>query len=183
MSIDATKEPTVSATMTEARMETSTDTATDTSAEQWVAGFAEGWRDPSGPEAFAAHFRQLLAPDVRLIQPQMPTVVGHRAFEERFVKPMFEAIPDLHGNVERWAARGGTIYIELTLSGTLAGRALSWRACDRITLRDGMAVERESYFDPTPLITAVARTPRAWPAFLRLRMRRAGARKSMAVER
>jgi hypothetical protein len=173
----------VSATTTDTRTETSTDASTDGLAERWVAGFAEGWRAPSGPEAFAAHFRRLLAPDVRLIQPQMPTVVGHRAFEERFVKPMFATIPDLHGDVERWAAHGETIYIELTLSGTLAGRALSWRACDRITLREGMAVERESYFDPTPLIATVARTPRAWPVFLRLRMQRPGGRETLAVER
>lgn len=144
----------------------------DAAARRWVEGFAEGWRAPSGPEAFAAHFRGLLATDVRLIQPQLPTVVGYGAFEERFVKPIFALIPDLHGEVERWAAREDTIYIELTLSGTLAGRALSWRACDRITLRDGMAVMRESYFDPTPLIAAVAKTPRAWPAFLRLQARR-----------
>jgi hypothetical protein len=49
--------------------------------------------------------------------------------------------------------------------------ARCWRACDRITLRDGLAVERESYFDPAPLIAAVAMTPRAWPQFLRLQAR------------
>jgi ketosteroid isomerase-like protein len=141
--------------------------ATERTAAEWVHGFSEGWRAPSGPNAFAAHFRDLLAPDVRLIQPQIPTIVGFRAFEEDFVRPVFELIPDLHGDVERWAARGEELYIELTLSGTLAGRPLSWRACDRVTLRDGVAVERESYFDPWPLIASVAATPRAWPRFLR----------------
>ena len=72
--------------------------------------------------------------------------------------------------VVRWAARGETLYIELTLSGTLGGRPVSWRVCDRVTLRDGLAIERESYFDPGPLIAAVIRTPRAWAPFLRLRM-------------
>jgi len=142
------------------------------SAEDWVAGFADGWRTPSGPEAFASHFRGMLAADVRLIQPQLPTIVGYRGFEEQFVKPLFTLIPDLHADVERWASRGETLYIELTLRGTLAGRSLQWRACDRITLRDGIAVERESYFDPAPLIRAVAMTPRAWPQFLRLQARR-----------
>jgi ketosteroid isomerase-like protein len=146
-------------------------TANETTAQEWVEGFAEGWRAPSGPDAFAAHFRELLAPDVRLIQPQLPTIVGHHGFEEQFVKPVFALIPDLHAVVERWAARGDTLYIELTLRGTLAGRQLSWRACDRIMLRDGVAVERESYFDPARLIAAVATTPRAWPRFLRLRAR------------
>jgi ketosteroid isomerase-like protein len=134
-----------------------------------VDGFAEGWRAPPGPGAFATHFREMLAPDVRLIQPQLATVVGHRAFEEQFVKPLFALIPDARGEVERWGARGDTLYIELTLHGTLGGRPLRLRVCDRVTLRDGVAVERESYFDPSALIAAVARTPTAWPRFLRLR--------------
>jgi limonene-1,2-epoxide hydrolase len=142
-----------------------------TVAETWVAGFAEGWRAPVGPDAFAAHFRKLLAPDVRLIQPQLPTVVGHEAFKEGFVEPVFALIPNLHGDVERWAADGDTIYIELTVSGTLGDRPVSWRVCDRVRLLDGMAVERESYFDPTVLIAAVLKRPRVWPLFLRLRAR------------
>ena len=146
--------------------------AAHASAESWVAGFAEGWRAPSGPEAFAAHFRDLLSPEIRLIQPQLPTIVGHQAFEDQFVRPLFALFADIRGEVERWAARDDTLFIELTLRGSLAGRELSWRACDRVTLRDGVAFERESYFDPGPLLAAVLRTPQAWPAFLRLQARR-----------
>ena len=134
----------------------------------WVAGFAEGWRAPSGPDAFTRHFRELLAADVRLIQPQLPTLVGHHAFEQQFVRPLFALMPDLRCEVEHWAASGNTLYIEVTLNGTLGRRDLSWRACDRVTLRDGVAIERQSYFDPAPLMRAVITTPRAWPAFLRL---------------
>jgi ketosteroid isomerase-like protein len=154
---------------------TNTAPATTTSAEQsaaeaWVASFIEGWRAPAGPDRFAAHFREMLAPDVRLIQPQLPTVTGRRGFEEQFARPLFALIPDVRGEVERWAARGETLYIELTLRGTLGGRPVSWRVCDRVTLRDGLAIERESYFDPGPLIAAVITTPRAWAPFLRLRL-------------
>jgi ketosteroid isomerase-like protein len=145
-------------------------TAPEGAAQAWATGFTAGWRAPSSPEAFAAHFREMLAPEIRLIQPLLPTVVGHRAFEERFVRPLFGLIPDLYGDVERWAARGDTLYIEMTLHGTLGGRALSWRVCDRVTLRDGVAVERESYFDPAPLIAAIARSPRSWPRALRMRV-------------
>jgi ketosteroid isomerase-like protein len=108
----------------------------------------------------------MLAEDVRLIQPMVPTLVGRRAFAERFVQPLFALIPDLRGEVERWAARGDAIYIELTLRGTVGGRPLAWRACDRITLRDGRAVERESYLDAASLIAAIARRPAAWPRFV-----------------
>jgi ketosteroid isomerase-like protein len=144
----------------------------NSAAERWAAGFIEGWRAPAGPEAFAQHFRPMLAPDVRLISPQLPTLTGLRAFEEEFVRPLFALFPDVRGEVERWASQGDVLYIEMTLRGTLAGRPVSWRLCDRVTLRDGLAVERESYFDPGPLLAAVARTPRAWPIFLRLQARR-----------
>jgi ketosteroid isomerase-like protein len=140
-------------------------------AERWLEGFTEGWRAPRGADAFAEHFRPMLAPDVRLIQPQLPTVTGVRGFEEQFVRPMFALFPDIRGEVERWAAREDVLYIELTLRATLAGRPVSWRACDRVTLKDGLAVERESYFDPAPLLAAIARSPRAWPAFLRAQAR------------
>jgi ketosteroid isomerase-like protein len=137
-------------------------------AERWVAAFTEGWRAPRGPREFVEHFRPWLSPDVRLIQPQLPVAVGHRAFEEQFVKPLFVLLPDIRGEVERWAARGDQLYIELTLHARLGGRPLSWRLCDRVTLRDGLAIERESYFDPTPLLAALARAPGAWPRFLRV---------------
>jgi hypothetical protein len=114
----------------------------------------------------------MLAPDVRLIQPQLPETVGTRAFEEQFVRPVFALIPDIRGEVERWVTDGEVIFIEMTLRGTLGARAVSCRVCDRITLRDGVAIERESYFDPGPLIAVAARTPRAWPTFLRLQLRR-----------
>lgn len=141
-------------------------------AERWLAAFIEGWRAPEGPERFAAHFRPWLAPDVRLVQPQLPDATGWRAFEEQFVRPLFALMPDVRGEVERWAARGDRLYIELTLNATLGGRPLSWRVCDRVTLCDGVATERESYFDPTPVLAALARTPRAWPRFLGIQVRR-----------
>jgi hypothetical protein len=140
--------------------------------DDWVASFAEGWRARRGPDAFIAHFRRLLAEDVHLIQPQLPAIVGYADFERRFVGPLFALIPDLYGEVERWAAREDTLYIELTLRGTLGRRAIAWRACDRITLCDGLAIERESYYDSTPLLAAMVRSPRSWPRFARLRMAR-----------
>ncbi len=139
---------------------------------EWVDAFADGWRAPGGPDRFAEHFRPLLADDVRLVGPQMPVLRGFRAFAESFVAPTFALIGDLHGDVERWAADGQTVYVELTLRGTIGRRSLSFRACDRISLRDGVCVERESYFDPSAIVAAIARSPRAWPRFARLQLAR-----------
>ena len=140
-------------------------------AQAWVAAFAEGWQAPTSADAFADHFQPWFDPHIRLIQPQLPTLVGHHAFRERFARPLFALIPDLHGQVERFAVGHDCAYVELTLRGTLGGRPVAWRACDRTTLRDGIVVERESYFDPTPLLRAILTRPRAWPVLARTRTR------------
>jgi len=147
-----------------------TNESATTEAEAWVKGFVEGWRAPAGPEAAADHFESLLDPDVRLIQPQMPDLVGHAEERTGFFEPLFTLLPDAHAIVERWAARGDTVFIELTMNGTLGGRPVSFRACDRITLRNGVAIERETYADPVPLLATIARRPRAWPAFARYQL-------------
>lgn len=136
-------------------------------AQAWVLAFTEGWRAPASAEAFADHFDPWFDRHIRLIQPQLPTLVGHLAFRERFARPVFELIRDLHGEVERFAVGADCAYIELTLRGTLGGRPIAWRACDRATLREELVVERESYFDPTPLFRAILTRPRAWPALAR----------------
>jgi hypothetical protein len=57
--------------------------------------------------------------------------------------------------------------IELTLRGTLGRRPLEWTVADRIVLHDGLMAERHSYFDPTPLLPAMLRSPRAALRLLR----------------
>lgn len=141
-------------------------------AERWVAEFIAGWREPGDPDSFADHFERVCTDDVRLIQPQLPTLVGKPAFRKGFVRPTFALIPDLHATVHDWAADGDVIYINFTLTGTLGGKPISWPCIDRIVLRDGLACERRAHFDPTPLLAAVITRPRAWPAFLRAQARR-----------
>ena len=147
-------------------------TAQATAAEAWVAEFIAGWRDPADPDSFADHFERVCTDDVRMIQPQLPTLVGKKAFREGFVRPTFDLIPDLHAIVHDWAADGDMIYINFTLEGTLGGKPISWPCVDRIVLRDGLCTERRAMFDPTPLLAAVVTRPRAWPAFARVQLRR-----------
>jgi ketosteroid isomerase-like protein len=136
----------------------------------FVAAFAEGWRAPADADAFSDFFDEWFTDDVRLIQPQVPTAVGREAFRERFARPIFALIPDLHAVVQRWAPTEDGVLIEFTLTGTLGGRAVSWHAVDRISIRDGRAYERRAYFDPLVLLGAVVRTPRAWPRFAQLQL-------------
>jgi len=136
-----------------------------------AAGFVERftayWRAPS-----VEGLDELLAPDVRLVAPMTPTTHtledGKRAFAA-----VLELTPDLSADVHRWGATDDGVLIELTLSGSTAGVTFSWRAVDHVVLReDGLASERVSYFDSGPLVSRVLRHPRAWPAFVRSRLRR-----------
>jgi hypothetical protein len=136
--------------------------------EAWMAAFTRAWSDPGGADGFTAQIEPWLDPAVRLIQPQLPPMTGRGAFRRKFVEPLFGLIPDLRGTVERWGRSPGGCYAELTMTGTLGGRPVSWRVCDRMTLRDGLVLERESYLDPTPVLLAALSRPRAWPALVRL---------------
>jgi hypothetical protein len=138
-----------------------------TSAEAWLREFEAGWRDPPGPDEFAAHFERILDPEVRLVQPQLPTLVGHREFETGFVAPLFALMPDVRAEVQSWASRGDVLLIELVVRGTLGGRPVAWRAVDRVTLRDGLAIERKTYLDPLEVLASIAFRPRAWPRYAR----------------
>lgn len=141
-------------------------------AETWVEAFTEGWRAPADADSFADHFDPWLTDDVRLVQPQLPTTTGREAFRERFARPLFSLMPDLHARVESWAARGDVVLIEITLEGTLGGRTVRLPVVDKVTLCDGLAAERVSYLDPMVLLGAVATRPRAWPRFLKLQASR-----------
>jgi SnoaL-like domain len=141
-------------------------------AAEWVAGFAAGWAEASDAESFCDHFDRLLADDIRLIQPQLPTTVGKRAFRQRFARPLFELLGEVRGTVGSWAASGDVVFIELTIRGRLGSRPVELRSVDKVTLRDGVAVERVANLDPLPLLGAVAVTPRAWPSIARVQFAR-----------
>jgi SnoaL-like protein len=138
---------------------------------RWVAMFAEGWADPRDADSFCDHFEPWFQPEIRMIQPSVGPVVGKRAFREEFARPLFDLVPDLHGTVENWAVAGDVIYIELRLEGTVGRQRFTMHTCDRIKLHDGKAAERFAYLDSTPLVKAIARSPRSWPKFLRTQLR------------
>jgi hypothetical protein len=137
-------------------------------AEDFVRRFVEFWRAPA-PERLDT----VLAERVRLSAPMVPTThtlaEGKRSFAD-----LFELIPDMTAEVHRWGATEDGVLIEFTASGTAGGGPVSWRAVDRFTLgEDGLATERDTYFDSLPLVLTLARRPRAWPWFARSRIQQA----------
>jgi len=150
---------------------TENGTAANAEAQAWVEMFTEGWANPVDADAFCDHFDPHFQPEIRMIQPSMRPIVGKEAFREEFARPLFNLVPDLHGIVEGWSVDGDVAYIELRLEGTVGLRPFTMHTCDRIKLRDGKAVERVAYLDATPLLKALARSPRAWPKFLKTQIR------------
>jgi hypothetical protein len=145
-----------------------TGEAAELRAADFARRFAEFWSSPS-PDRLA----MLLADDVRLVAPMTP-VTDTLAEGEKAFATIFGLIPDLTAEVHGWGATDSGVLIDFTLSGSAGGAPISWRAVDRIEIgEDGLATERVSYFDPLPLILAVVRRPRVWPAFLGSRLRRA----------
>ena len=132
-----------------------------TPAADFVRRFAEVWADPD-PE----RLNGLVHSDVHFIQPLEAPIHGHREAGELW-RRLFAIIPDARGELLSWAERDGVVFIELQISGTLGGRPLEWVTLDRIRLEHGRVRQRVAYFDPLPIIGAVARRPGALRDWLR----------------
>ena len=141
--------------------------ADDTSTAQGFAEqFAAGWAGGGPTDRFVEHFAPLCTPQVLLVQPLSPPLRGVGGLRQ-LAGPLFDAMPDLRGEMLRWGPTEDGVIIELRLHGTLAGRPLEWISVDRIVLRSGLMAERRAYFDPTPLLPAMLSRPRAALRLLR----------------
>lgn len=132
----------------------------------WVVAFAHVW---AAPRERLDGLMNLLAADVVLKAPTRPSKTigqdaGRRAFERAF-----RAMPDLSADVERWSAADDVLFIEMTFHATIGGHSIAWRSIDRILYRDGIAVERRAFFDPSKVRRAFLRNPSALRQLLRLR--------------
>jgi hypothetical protein len=105
------------------------------------------------------------------VQPFEGEVRGHDEVAAMWSRT-FGLIPDLRGEVLDWAERDGFLVVKLHLHGTIGRRPVEWITSDHIVLEDGLVRERVAHFDPLPLVAAVLRSPRVWPRFAALQLRR-----------
>jgi ketosteroid isomerase-like protein len=138
----------------------------DEAVRDFAERFDRAWR--SGRRGLR-EFEAIVAPNVVLTQPLMPTARGLEAFRAQF-DAIFDAIPDLRGEVMAWGATEDGVLIDLALHGTVAGRPLELVTCDRIVLREGLLAERHARMDPLPLVRAGLRSPRMALRLLRMRV-------------
>jgi ketosteroid isomerase-like protein len=130
---------------------------TDARAE-FAAYFADGWAiGAADPDAFFAHFAARMTPDAVFEQPLAPARRGPDGLR-MLLDPLFEALPDLRGELIRWGATDDGVIAELRLSSASTG--IGWTTLDVIELRDGRIARRVAHFDPLPLLVAVLRRPR-----------------------
>ena len=123
------------------------DVTTQAMADDFARRFAAYWSKPT-LDGLAG----LLRDDVRLAAPLTPTTEGLTDGRQT-IGGLLELMPDITGTVHRWGPHPDGLFIEFTLAGTLNGAQVSWRAIDSFELDDeGMARERVSYFDPTPIL-------------------------------
>jgi ketosteroid isomerase-like protein len=135
-------------------------------AQDFVKRFAAFWRAPT-----SERLDTVLASDATLSAPMVATTHGLEAGRRVFAD-LFELIPDMTAEVHRWGATADGVLIEFTVRGTAGGSPVSWESVDRFVLNeDGLASERFTYFDSLPLVTALARRPKAWPGFVRGRVK------------
>lgn len=127
----------------------------------FVTRFERAWASRD-----AARLKELMHPDVELVQPVLPTMVG-RERGTRGMASFIDAMPDLEIEIVDSCANGSRVFIEFRFSGTVGKRRVAFGLVDRIELVDGLVKKRVSYFDPIPFLRAVAAQPRLWGRLLR----------------
>ena len=133
----------------------------------WVGAFAELW---SGGRKNLDRFLDVMSPGIRLVAPGFKPTEGWDEGYKAFGRA-FEAMPDLTGEVRRWSASGDLLFVEMTFSATVGGRKVEWDNVDRFLFRDGYAVERVAYFDPTAVRKAFLSSLSGLKRLARLRWR------------
>jgi SnoaL-like protein len=97
--------------------------------------------------------------------------------EPDYVRAIKSLMPDISLEVANWAANGDVVFVEYEMSGTLAGRSLSWTGIGRFKLRGERAIDVIGRWDNLELLAridpAVSATAFAETA-ARLALRRRG---------
>lgn len=129
--------------------------------ERYVARWQQAWSHGREEPCLSEHAATIRDRETLYIQPLFDAVRGEEGMRAMFSR-IFALVPDLRAELDNWTVGAGTAFIEFTLTGTLGGKPLSWRAVDRMALDGEKLVLRETYYDPLPVLVALITRPRAW---------------------
>jgi hypothetical protein len=80
--------------------------------------------------------------------------------EPDYVRAIKTLMPDISLEVANWAASDDVVFIEYEMSGTLAGRSLSWTGIGRFKLRGERAIDAIGRWDNLELLAQIDPTVR-----------------------
>jgi ketosteroid isomerase-like protein len=75
-----------------------------------------------------------------------------RAQVRAYMATYLAAIPDFRFDIETWAERDGTVFVEAANTGTVGGEQLAWRTVYCVTLRGDRILRGRAYADRVPLL-------------------------------
>ena len=116
--------------------------------------FAKAWAAPSLDSLMAP-----LREDVLLVQPLSGPLHGKAAARAAFSQILYR-FPGLRGETHQGSVGdNGALFIDWTMIAPVGRRELAIPVIDRFEFIDGAVKRRDAYFDPMPIITAVASSP------------------------
>ena len=121
----------------------------------FIDAFRDVWREPT-----LDILMSLLREDVTLIQPLSPTLTGKKHARQAFRRILFR-FPGMRGEINGGLGEDTQVMIDWTMIVPIGRHEIRLPVIDKVTLEDERVKLRVAYFDPTPLIGPLLRSPRA----------------------
>lgn len=125
-----------------------------TDAERFMQRYLEVW-----PSFDAERLEEAIDPESTIHHSGMEKPI-RGADEPDYVRAIKALMPDISLEVANWAARGNVVFIEYEMSGTLAGRPLTWTGIGRFELRGERAIDVIGRWDNLDLLAQIDPTAR-----------------------
>ena len=93
--------------------------------------------------------------DGTVLHPGMRTPLGRRQVRA-YMTTYLASIPGFRFEVETWAERDGTVFVEARNSGTVGGSPLEWRTVYCVTLRGDRVLRGRAYGDRLPVLARLS---------------------------
>jgi SnoaL-like domain len=120
-----------------------------TNAELFMQRYMEVW-----PSFDAERLKVAIDPEATIHHSGMEQSI--RGTEEPdYVRAIKALMPDISLTVANWASNGDVVFVEYEMSGTLAGRSLSWTGIGRFKLRGERAIDAIGRWDNLDLLAQI----------------------------